>query len=130
MHGQVDEGVFLNALIELVKLDSQWVPDGEGSFLLYPSLHVCFRGTCRCQPSAEYRFIIFTCPVGPYYKGNVRVKVETFFTRAAPGGTGYAKAAGNYAASLKPTAMAHVKAMTRSCGQMLWSTNTLRRAVP
>ena len=69
------------------------------------------------RPSDEYRFIIFTCPVGPYYKGNVRVKVETFFTRAAPGGTGYAKAAGNYAASLQPTAMAR----DEGYDQILWT---------
>lgn len=114
---QVDEGVFLNALIELIRLDSQWVPDGEGSSLYIRPFMFASEEHVGVRPSAEYRFIIFTCPVGPYYKGNVRVKVETFFTRAAPGGTGYAKAAGNYAASLKPTAMAH----REGYDQILWT---------
>ena len=46
--------------------------------------------------------MIITCPVGAYYSEPVKVKIETEFTRAAKGGTGYAKAAGNYAGSLYP----------------------------
>ena len=113
----LDEGLFLNALTELVKLDRQWVPGGEeGSLYIRPFMFAS-EAHVGVRPSDEYRFIIFTCPVGPYYKGNVRVKVETFFTRAAPGGTGYAKAAGNYAASLQPTAMAR----SEGYDQILWT---------
>jgi branched-chain amino acid aminotransferase len=55
--------------------------------------------------------------VGPYYKGNVRVKVETEYTRAAPGGTGFAKAAGNYGAALRPTELAKAQGYD----QILWT---------
>jgi branched-chain amino acid aminotransferase len=113
----LDEGLFLNALTELVKLDQNWVPDGEGGSLYLRPFMFASEAHVGVRPSEEYRFIIFSCPVGPYYKGNVRVKVETFFTRAAPGGTGYAKAAGNYAASLQPTAMAR----NEGYDQILWT---------
>lgn len=113
----IDEGLFLQALIELIKVDSAWVPMGMGSSLYIRPFMFATEEHVGVKPSEEYRFIIFTCPVGRYYKGNVRVKVEPFFTRAAPGGTGYAKAAGNYAASLKPTAMAK----EQGYDQILWT---------
>jgi len=122
---QVDEGVFLNALIELIRLDSQWVPDGEGSSLYIRPFMFASEEHVGVRPSAEYRFIIFTCPVGPYYKGNVRVKVEKRQEEPVmrkPPETMQLRS------SQQPWPT--VKAMTRSCGQMLWSTNTLRRAVP
>ena len=114
---QVDEALFLSALTELVKVDRAWVPDAEGSSLYIRPFMFATEEHVGVKPSDHYRFMIFTCPVGQYYKGNVRVKVEPFFTRAAPGGTGYAKAAGNYAASLKPTAMAK----EQGYDQILWT---------
>ena len=114
---QIDEGLFLSALLELIKIDKNWVPDGDASCLYIRPFMVATESHVGVRPSAQYRFIIMTCPVGAYYKGNVRVKVETFFTRAAPGGTGYAKAAGNYAASLKPAAMAR----EQGYDQILWT---------
>ncbi len=113
----IDEGRFLSALTELVKADRGWVPHGEGSSLYIRPFMFASEAHVGVRPSESYRFIIFTCPVGTYYKGNVKVKVETFFTRAAPGGTGYAKAAGNYAASLKPTALAREQGFD----QILWT---------
>jgi branched-chain amino acid aminotransferase len=113
----VDEAVFMNALSELVKMDSAWVPDAEGASLYIRPFMFANEVHVGVRPSAKYRFNIFTCPVGPYYKGNVRVKVETEYTRAAPGGSGYAKAAGNYAAALKPTELAKEKGYH----QILWT---------
>lgn len=114
---QIDEGVFLSALLELIRIDKHWVPDGDSSCLYIRPFMVATEAHVGVRPSEQYRFMIMTCPVGAYYKGNVRVKVETFFTRAAPGGTGYAKAAGNYAASLKPAAMAR----DQGYDQILWT---------
>lgn len=113
----VDKALFHEALVELVKMDQQWVPDGEGASLYIRPFMFASEVHVGVRPSLEYRFIIFTCPVGPYYKGNVRVKVETEYTRAAPGGTGYAKAAGNYAGSLKPTELAKAQGYH----QILWT---------
>ena len=95
----VDESLFMEALQELVP------------FMFSTEVHV------GVKPSDAYRFMIFTCPVGPYYKGSVKVKVETDYTRAAPGGTGFAKAAGNYAAALKPTELAKAQGYQ----QILWT---------
>ncbi len=113
----VDEDLFMSALTELVKMDNAWVPDADGASLYIRPFMFANEVHVGVRPSAKYRFNIFTCPVGPYYKGNVRVKVETDYTRAAPGGTGYAKAAGNYAAALKPTELAKAQGYH----QILWT---------
>lgn len=113
----VDEGLFQEVLMELVKLDADWVPEADGASLYIRPFMFANEVHVGVRPSHEYRFIIFTCPVGVYYKGSVRVKVETEYTRAAPGGTGFAKAAGNYAASLKPTELAK----TQGYQQILWT---------
>ncbi len=114
---KVDEETFMEALKELLKLDSQWVPNAEGSSLYIRPFMFASEVHVGVRPSAQYRFVIFTCPVGPYYKGNVRVKVETEYTRAAPGGTGFAKAAGNYGAALRPTELAKAQGYD----QILWT---------
>jgi branched-chain amino acid aminotransferase len=69
------------------------------------------------KPSDTYRFMIFTSPVGAYYSKPVSVKVETTYTRACEGGTGEAKAAGNYAASLYPALLAQKEGYD----QLLWT---------
>jgi len=113
----VDEETFMEALKELLKLDSQWVPNAEGSSLYIRPFMFATEVHVGVRPITQYRFVIFTCPVGPYYKGNVRVKVETEYTRAAPGGTGFAKAAGNYGAALRPTELAKAQGYD----QILWT---------
>ena len=113
----VDESLFMEALQELIRLDRAWVPDGEGASLYIRPFMFSTEVHVGVKPSDSYRFMIFTCPVGPYYKGSVKVKVETDYTRAAPGGTGFAKAAGNYAAALKPTELAKAQGYQ----QILWT---------
>src|SRR5690606_5394858 len=71
----------------------------------------------RVRPSQDYKFIIFTSPVSGYYKGSVKVYVETEYVRAAEGGIGFAKSGGNYAASLLPTKIAAEKGYQ----QILWT---------
>ncbi|TVR40555.1 MAG: branched-chain amino acid aminotransferase [Cryomorphaceae bacterium] len=102
----IPEGVFRDALVELMKLDAGWVPQSEtGSLYIRPFLFATdeFIGV---KPGESFRFMIFTCPVNAYYTAPVRVKIEMKYARATPGGTGYAKAAGNYAASLYPARLA------------------------
>ena len=69
------------------------------------------------KPSGTYKFIIFTCPVGAYYSEPVKVKIETEYSRAVKGGTGFAKAAGNYAGALYPAKIAQEKGY----GQLIWT---------
>jgi branched-chain amino acid aminotransferase len=71
----------------------------------------------KASPSGEYTFIIITCPVESYYTGEIHVKVELDFTRAASGGTGSAKAAGNYGASFYPAK----KAKEEGFQQLIWT---------
>jgi branched-chain amino acid aminotransferase len=65
----------------------------------------------------NYRFILFTCPVGPYYSEPLKVKVEEHYVRAFPGGTGSAKVAGNYAGSLYPARLAQEEGYH----QLIWT---------
>ena len=67
--------------------------------------------------SETYKFVVFTCPVGQYYSEPVKVKIEEFYTRAAVGGVGRAKTAGNYGASLFPAKQGQLKGFH----QLVWT---------
>lgn len=114
---EVPEEVFMQALVELLNIDEQWVPGTEDASLYIRPFMFSTDAHVGVRASHKYRFIIFTCPVGAYYSKPVRVKVETEYTRAAKGGTGAAKAAGNYAGSLYPTMLASEKGYD----QLLWT---------
>ena len=47
--------------------------------------------------------MILLSPTGPYYAAPMKIYVEEKYTRAAPGGVGFAKNAGNYGGALKAT---------------------------
>lgn len=103
---QIPESIFMDGLKELVKLDEQWIPPAEkGSLYIRPHLFATdeFIGV---RASGSYMFVIFTCPVGKYYSEPVKLLATKEYTRAAIGGIGSAKAAGNYAASLLPDKIA------------------------
>jgi len=69
------------------------------------------------HPSVSYKFLIITCPVGAYYSKPISLKVETYYTRAAEGGVGFSKNAGNYALSLYPTQLAN----DEGYDQIMWT---------
>lgn len=98
----IPEGLFMDAMLELVKLDRGWIPDGDDSALYIRPFMFASDEYIGVKPSDGYRFIIFTCPVRAYYSEPVRVKVETEYSRAFPGGTGDTKCGGNYAGGLYP----------------------------
>ncbi len=102
----IPEEIFMDGLIELLRLDHKWVPDVEGTSLYIRPFLFATDEFIGVRPSQDYKFMIITTPVGAYYSKPVKVKVETHYTRAAKGGTGYAKTAGNYAASLYPAMLA------------------------
>ncbi|MCB9183496.1 MAG: branched-chain amino acid aminotransferase [Flavobacteriales bacterium] len=99
---QIPEDVFLEAMTELVKLDQEWIPKDEDASLYIRPFMFASDAYIGVRPSDSYRFIIFTCPVRGYYSEPVRVKIETKYSRAFPGGTGETKCGGNYAAALYP----------------------------
>lgn len=108
---------FLEGLKTLIQIDKQWVPNVEDSALYIRPYMFANDHFIGVKKAANYRFIIFTCPVGAYYPKPVSVWIEKDFKRAFPGGTGAAKAAGNYAATLYPASLANEKGYD----QILWT---------
>ncbi len=113
----IDEDKVLEAVKVWMDLDKAWVPgQDQGSLYLRPFLFAT-SPTLRAIPSIKYSFMLIACPVGFYYNKPISVKVETEFTRAAVGGVGFAKAAGNYGAAFMPTMMAK----DEEFDQLLWT---------
>lgn len=98
--------VFIDGLKELISLDRQWVPTQEQGALYIRPLMFATDEYIGVKASESYLFTIFTCPVGPYYAKPVNLLVNPQFVRAALGGTGSAKFAGNYAAAMYPDKLA------------------------
>lgn len=114
---EIPQDLFMEGLHTLVNLDRNWVPTAEGSSLYIRPYMFATDDHVGVRPSEKYKFIIFCCPVGPYYNKPLKVKVEEEFSRSAPGGTGFAKCAGNYGGSLYATK----KAQEEGFDQVLWT---------
>lgn len=113
---EVPEELFRRALTELVGLDRDWIPDREGSSLYIRPFLFANEEFIGIKVADHYRFMIITCPVGKYYSQPVAVKVAERYVRAFPGGTGFAKAAGNYGATMEPLRQAR----SEGYDQVLW----------
>ncbi|HEX4700046.1 MAG TPA: branched-chain amino acid aminotransferase [Actinomycetes bacterium] len=116
---EVPEPLFLDAVSELVKADREWVPTEPGEALYLRPLEIAMDPFLGVRPAENYLFLLFASPAGAYFTGGVRpvtVWLSTEYTRAAPGGTGEAKCAGNYAASL----VAQAQAAEQGCDQVVW----------
>ena len=113
---ELPEEVFIGGLQNLLTLDKDWVPNLPNTLYVRPFMFASDE-YIGVKPSDNYKFIIFTCPVGVYYTGAVKVKIEQHYVRAAAGGVGFAKTAGNYAASL----YAARKAQQEGYHQLIWT---------
>ena len=103
---EVPEDVFYEAVKQLVSLDKEWVPKGEGrSYYIRPFMIGC-EPALNAVPSAEYLFMIIGGPVDAIFHGDVTVKIADHFSRAANGGTGFAKCSGNYGGQFYPSSLA------------------------
>jgi branched-chain amino acid aminotransferase len=107
----------MNGLTELLRLDGGWVPSQPGCSLYIRPYMFATDSYIGVKASDSYYFIIFTSPVGTYYAKPPRVKVETHFIRAAEGGVGATKCAGNYAGSLYPAKLAQQEGYD----QLIWT---------
>ncbi len=114
---ELPEEIFMGGLRELLKVDKAWVPTNEGTSLYIRPFMFATDEYIGVKASDTYRFMIFTSPAGAYYSEPVRMKVEHHYSRAFPGGTGAAKAAGNYAASLYPA----LQAQQQGFHQLIWT---------
>lgn len=113
----IPEELFMDALKQLIDVDSDWVPAIEGCSLYIRPFMFASEELLGVRPADEYRFMIFTAPVNAYYGEPVHVKIETKFARAAEGGVGFAKAAGNYAAALYPAKLGQDEGFK----QLIWT---------
>ncbi|MBA4536571.1 branched-chain amino acid aminotransferase [Bacillus aquiflavi] len=116
---QIDEDLALEALKQLIALERDWIPTEKGTSLYIRPFVISTEPYLGVAPSTQYRFFIILSPVGAYYKEGinpVKILVENEYVRAVAGGTGTAKTAGNYAASLKAQEVAEEKGYS----QVLW----------
>ncbi|MBC6990502.1 MULTISPECIES: branched-chain amino acid aminotransferase [Hymenobacter] len=113
----VPEELFMQGLLQLIKLDAEWVPNTQGTSLYIRPFMFATDGMLGVRPSDTYRFMIITCPVGAFYNKALRVRFEEKYVRSAEGGAGYAKNAGNYGASMYPTKLAQQEGYN----QLLWT---------
>ena len=114
---EINEEVFVNSILELIAIDKKWVPQNLDHSLYIRPFIFATDPYIGIKPSDSYKFMIFTCPVGSYYSEPVSVKVETHYSRAVQGGTGFSKAAGNYAAALYPAMLAGEEGFR----QLIWT---------
>lgn len=113
----ISEDLFMNGLCALLEADAAWVPGNKGSSLYIRPLMFASESRLGVKVSDQYKFIIMTSPVGPYLNKPFRIKVEGHYTRAAEGGTGFAKCAGNYGGAFYPTQLARQEGYD----QVLWT---------
>lgn len=99
---EIPEELFYQAMDTLLRLDNQWIPNEEGQSLYIRPFMFATDEFIGIRRSSRYKFIIFTSPVASYYSEPVKVYASNQYVRAFPGGTGFAKTAGNYARAIKP----------------------------
>jgi branched-chain amino acid aminotransferase len=109
--------VFLNGVFSVVKADKEWFEKDEDNALYIRPLVIASEERLGVKVSNEYLFLVMASPAGKYYSKPLNVKVETTFTRAFEGGTGYAKCGGNYGAAFYPAYLAKMQGFD----QVIWT---------
>ena len=112
----ISEEIFMEGMKQLVKLDKEWIPEKHEYALYIRPFMFSTDEAIGVKASKKYKFMIIMSPTGPYYNKPMRIYVEEKYVRAAPGGVGYAKAAGNYGSAIFPTSEANKKGYD----QVLW----------
>ena len=120
---------FIESLRQLVEVDKNWVPEagGEAALYLRPFM-ISTEVSLGVHPAKSYRYVLIASPAGSYFSGGIKpvsVWLSTDYVRAAPGGTGAAKFAGNYAGSL----LAQAQADEKGCDQVVWLDAIERRYI-
>ncbi|MDF2434274.1 MAG: branched-chain amino acid aminotransferase [Mucilaginibacter sp.] len=111
------EEIFVQSIAAVVDIDRDWVPaKANHSMYIRPFMFAtdAFLGVA---PSTTYKYMVLLGPTGPYFSKTLRVKIETYYTRSAEGGMGYAKSAGNYGGSMLPAR----KATEEGFDQLIWT---------
>ena len=114
---EIPEEIFMGGLRQLIELDKDWIPSKENHSLYIRPLMFGTDTALGVRPSDSYKFIIMLSPTGPYYAEPMKIAVEERYTRAAPGGVGFSKNAGNYGGSM----LAATEAKRNGYDQVLWT---------
>ncbi len=116
---ELPDELFLGSLEALISVDGAWVSDlPDRSLYLRPFMFSTEVGL-GVRPANAYTYLLIASPAGPYFPEGVKpvsVWLSEDYVRAAPGGTGEAKCAGNYASSL----VAQAEAIENGCDQVVW----------
>jgi len=115
----VPTDLFIGAIEALIRQDHDWVPAGPEKSLYIRPLEFGSEDALGIRPSPHVTYVLMASPVGAYFPQGIKpvsVWISDDFVRAAPGGTGEAKCAGNYAASL----IAQAEAAREGCDQVVW----------
>lgn len=116
---QFDEELALEGLKQLLAIEKEWVPHSVGTSLYIRPTIIATDPMLGVHAAHHYLFFIILSPVGAYYAQGlapVGIYVEDKYVRAVRGGFGFAKTAGNYAASIKAGEVAAQKGYA----QVLW----------
>jgi len=116
---EIDGDFIIHAIQKLVNVDKEWIPSGKGTSLYIRPFIIATEACLGVRASHTYQLLVILSPVGAYYSEGlepVKINVESSYTRAVRGGLGTAKAAGNYAASIK----AQTEAKDAGYSQVLW----------
>jgi len=123
---EISENIFFDGLTELLKIDKDWVKKGDGNALYLRPFVFASEASINASEANEYTFMIICCPAKSYYANQkIKVKIEEKYSRAAKGGVGYAKAAGNYAAQFYPTSIA----IEEGYQQIIWTDSNNHKSI-
>ena len=114
---RIDDDIFMQGLRTLLEIDKNWIPNSDSMSLYIRPFMIADSEFIRATPASEFKFIIITSPTSTYYSGKTNLKIEQKYARSVVGGTGFAKAAGNYAAAFAPTKKAQNEGFT----QIIWT---------
>ena len=114
---EIPEEIFIEGMRQLIELDKNWIPEKENHSLYIRPLMFASDVAIGVRPSDTYKFIVMLSPTGPYYAEPMKIAVEEKYTRAAPGGVGFSKNAGNYGGSM----LAATIAKQNGYDQVLWT---------
>ncbi len=113
----VPEEIFMEGMRQLIAIDKNWIPAKKDHSLYIRPVMFSADPMLGVRPSETYKFLILLSPTGPYYAAPMKILVEEHYTRAAPGGVGFSKNAGNYGGSMLASSLAKEKGYD----QVLWT---------
>ena len=121
---KIEKDLFFNGIKELLTIDKEWIGKGDTTMYIRPVVFAT-EATIVASPSKEFSFFILCSPASAYYFNPLSVLIEDTYIRAAKGGVGYAKAAGNYAGSFYPTSLA----IEKGFDQIVWTDSVNHKLV-